>query len=177
MGDSNPFLFVFNRVLDTFIGIAAGIAVNSARLPRKRIRDVLFTAELDDMLTPVSEKLTPYSKVEMNRMLADGASFTLSTMRTPAAVTEILSDVKLKLPVIVMNGAALYDINSNSYVMAYVISSETCREIRERAASHGVNVFTNALCDDNLIIYYDRLENEAEKAIYSSLKNPPIGAM
>lgn len=173
MGDSNPFLFVLNRTIDTFIGIAAGIAVNSARLPRKRVRNVLFAAELDDMLSPVNERLTPYAKVEMNRMLSDGASFTLSTMRTPGAVTEILSDVRLKLPVIVMNGAALYDINENSFLFAYVISPETCAEVHSIVLQRGMNMFTNALCDDNLVIYYDLLKNDAEKAIYSSLKKSP----
>lgn len=173
MGDSNPYLFVLNRTLDTFIGIAAGIAVNSARLPRRRVRDVLFTAELDDMLLPVTERLTPYSKVELNRMLSDGANFTLSTMRTPGAITEILSDVKLKLPVIVMNGAALYDMSENSYIMAYVISGSTCDEVRDIVQSRGMNMFTNALCDDNLVIYYDELKNHAEKAIYTSLKKSP----
>ena len=42
--DENPFMFVLNRVLDTFIGIAIGMLVNSAHLPRRRVKDVLFTA-------------------------------------------------------------------------------------------------------------------------------------
>ncbi|MDY3792568.1 MAG: HAD hydrolase family protein [Oscillospiraceae bacterium] len=173
MTDSNPFLFVLNRVLDTFIGIGTGIAVNSVRLPRKRIKDTLFAAELDDMLSPVNERLTPYSKVEINRMLSDGANFTLSTMRTPGAITEILADVKMKLPVIVMNGAALYDIKENSYVMAYIISDSTCERIRGIVKSRDMNMFTNALCGDNLMIYYDELKNEAERSIYTSLKRSP----
>ncbi len=173
MTDNAPCLFVLNRVIDTFVGIAAGIAVNSARLPRGRVKNLLFAAELDDMLSPVNERLSPYSKVEINRMLSDGANFTLATMRTPAAIMEILSDVKMKLPVIVMNGAALYDMNENSYVRAYIISPETCDEIRKIVSERGMNMFTNALCDDNLIIYYDELKNEAEKSIYRTLKRSP----
>lgn len=173
MTDSNPWLFVLNRVIDTFVGMAAGIAVNSARLPRGRVKNVLFAAELDDMLSPVNERLSPYSKVEINRMLGDGASFTLATMRTPAAIMEILSDVKMKLPVIVMNGAALYDMKNNSYLRAYIISPEACEEIRSIVSAEGMNMFTNALCDDNLIIYYDELKNDAEKAIYRDLKRSP----
>lgn len=72
-----------------------------------------------------------------------------------------------------MNGAALYDINENSYVMAYIISGNTCGEVRRTVREHGMNMFTNALCDDNLVIYYDELNNEAERAIYSSLKRSP----
>ncbi|MGN0666711.1 MAG: HAD hydrolase family protein [Huintestinicola sp.] len=173
MTDSNPFLFVLNRVLDTFIGIAAGIAVNSARLPRRRVRNVLFTAELDDMLSPITERLSPYSKVEINRMLSDGANFTMATMRTPAAIMEILSDVKMRLPVIVMNGAALYDMKENSYLRAYVISPESCDEVRRIVTEQGMNMFSNALCGDNLVIYYDELKNDAEISIYRSLKRSP----
>ena len=173
MTDENPFMFVLNRVLDTFIGIAVGMLVNSARLPRRRITDTLFTAELDDMLSPISEQLTPFSKVEINRMLSEGLNFTLVTMRTPASLMDIVSDVELKLPVVVMNGAALYDFRNNSYVKAYIISGDTCEKARNIINNAGMNVFTNALCDDSLVIYYDRLENEAEKAIFTSLKKSP----
>lgn len=173
MTDENPFMFVLNRVLDTFIGIAVGMLVNSARLPRRRITDTLFTAELDDMLSPISEQLTPFSKVEINRMLSEGLNFTLVTMRTPASLMDIVSDVELKLPVVVMNGAALYDFRNNSYVKAYIISGDTCEKARNIINNAGMNVFTNALCDDSLVIYYDRLENKAEKAIFTSLKKSP----
>lgn len=173
MTDENPFMFVLNRILDTFIGIAVGMLVNSARLPRRRITDTLFTAELDDMLSPISEQLTPFSKVEINRMLSEGLNFTLVTMRTPASLMDIVSDVELKLPVVVMNGAALYDFRNNSYVKAYIISGDTCKKARNIINNAGMNVFTNALCDDSLVIYYDRLENEAEKAIFTSLKKSP----
>lgn len=173
MTDENPFMFVLNRVLDTFIGIAVGMLVNSARLPRRRITDTLFTAELDDMLSPISEQLTPFSKVEINRMLSEGLNFTMVTMRTPASLMDIVSDVELKLPVVVMNGAALYDFRNNSYVKAYIISGDTCEKARNIINNTGMNVFTNALCDDSLVIYYDRLENEAEKAIFTSLKKSP----
>ncbi|MGN0650462.1 MAG: HAD hydrolase family protein [Oscillospiraceae bacterium] len=171
--DANPYIFVLDRVIDTFIGIAIGMLVNSARLPRRRIKNVLFTAELDDMLSPISEQLTDFSKIEINRMLSEGLKFSLVTMRTPASLMGILSDVQLNLPVVVMNGAALYDFRENSYVMAYIISRDSCERVRNIASAAGMNVFTNALCDDSLVIYYDRLENEAEKAIFSSLKKSP----
>lgn len=173
IADENPYMFVLNRVLDTFIGIAIGMAVNSARLPRRRMKDVLFSAELDDMLSPISEQLTPFSKIEINRMLSEGLKFTLVTMRTPASLMGILSDVNLNLPVVVMNGAALYDFRENSYVKAYIISGDTSDKVRGMVNSAGMNVFTNALCDESLVIYYDSLENEAEQAIFSSLKKSP----
>lgn len=172
--DINPFIFVMNRVLDTFIGIAVGVVLNSLHLPRRHIKDTLFAADLDVLLPPESEEMTPYSKVEINRMLKDGLQFTVMTMRTPAAVTEILGDIKLNLPVIVMNGSALYDTTNNSYVKVFPVPNDSCAEIRGIAEAYGVNIFTNALCDDTLIIYYDRLNNEAERSIYNTLKKSPL---
>ncbi|MCM1165909.1 MAG: HAD hydrolase family protein [Lachnospiraceae bacterium] len=173
MTDSNPFLFVLNRVLDTFIGIAIGLIVNMARLPRRKVTDRLFVAELDDMLSPTTEELQPYTVVELNRMLDEGLKFTIVTMRTPASLMKPLADVRLNLPAVVMDGAALYDIKENSYVRAYVISNETCAALRETISSENMNCFTNALRGDALMIYYDRLENDAEKAIVETLKKSP----
>ncbi|HBB46200.1 MAG TPA: FUSC family protein, partial [Blautia sp.] len=35
MTDASPFLFVFNRVLDTLIGVGIALIVNTVHLPRK----------------------------------------------------------------------------------------------------------------------------------------------
>ncbi|MGN1134406.1 MAG: HAD hydrolase family protein, partial [Oscillospiraceae bacterium] len=171
--DSNPFIFVLNRVIDTFIGIAIGIIVNTARLPRRKVKDTLFVADFDDMVTPVNQQLSAYSKVEINRMLDDGVKFTIATMRTPASLMKVTENVNLNLPVIVMDGAALYDMAEKTYLKAYIISNSTTQKLTDMIKEEGLNCFLNALCDDTLIIYYDKLENEAEKKIYSTLKKSP----
>lgn len=171
--DANPFIFVLDRVLDTFIGIAIALVLNSLRLPRRKDKNTLFIAELDDMLAPEKELLTPYSKVEINRMLDVGLKLTIATMRTPASLMKPLEGVRINLPVIVMDGAALYDINEKKYLKAYIISNDTVKELRALFAENGLNCFINALCDGILIIYYDELENPAERKLYSDLRRSP----
>ena len=51
----DPYLFVFNRVLDTFIGIGVGLAVNNFRLPVKHDIRTLCVSGIDDVL--ISEDL------------------------------------------------------------------------------------------------------------------------
>lgn len=77
-----------------------------------------------DALLSEGQQLSAYSLVELNRMLADGVNFTVSTMRTPASLIDPLRGVKLKLPVIAMDGAVMYDLNKNEYLLAYVISGK-----------------------------------------------------
>lgn len=169
IGDANPYLFVFNRVMDTMIGIIIGMLVNTAHLPRRKEREILFISGMDDTLLASGQQLSPYSAVELNRMLADGANFTVSTIRTPASLIEPLRGIKLKLPVIAMDGAVMYDLNKNEYLHAYVISKETVDQLQEFLKGFGINYFMNMILDNMLVIQYQQLRNEAEKDIYEKM--------
>ncbi|MEE3421017.1 MAG: HAD hydrolase family protein [Lachnospiraceae bacterium] len=173
IGDRNPYLFVWNRVLDTMIGIAIGMAVNSFRLPYKKRPDILFVSGMDDTLLDAGEHMSDYSRVELNRMISEGAKFTVSTMRTPASLQEPLRGVNLNLPVITMDGAAMYDFKKNEYIRTYIISSETVRQIRSFLDGYGVNYFMNMLIENILIIQYKELKNDAERDIYETLHVSP----
>ena len=92
VADSNPYLFLWNRLLDTIIGSIIGITVNSFSLPRERKKDVLFISEMDETLSEQKENRNGYSREELNRMLDNGTNFTLSTFRTPASIMEGIRD-------------------------------------------------------------------------------------
>lgn len=173
IGDANPYVFVFNRVMDTMIGIIIGMLVNTAHLPRRKERDILFISGMDDALLESDHRLSPYSIVELNRMLADGANFTVSTMRTPASLIEPLRGIHLKLPVIAMDGAVMYDLTKNEYLHAYVISLETAQKLRVFLEGFEVNYFMNLILDNMLVIQYQELKNEAETDIYNKLHTSP----
>ena len=173
IGDANPYLFVFDRVMDTLIGIAIGMFVNSVQLPHRKEKNILFISGMDDTLLTANQQLSPYSLVEINRMLADGARFTVSTKRTPASLLEPLRGVHLKLPVIAMDGAVMYDITKHEYMHVYVISQEMAQSLREFLEIFEVNYFMNMLLDNMLVIQYKELINEAEKDIYEKMHISP----
>ncbi|MDO5147301.1 MAG: HAD hydrolase family protein [Eubacteriales bacterium] len=171
--DANPYLFVWNRMTDTLIGLIIGMLINELRIPRRKINDVLFISGMDDTLLASNEQLSDYSRIELNRMLSEGAQFTVSTMRTPASLMEPLRGIHLKLPVIAMDGAAMYDIHTNEYLRAYVISSELATSVREFLDTFHVNYFMNMLMDNILVIQYKELINEAEKDMYEKARYSP----
>ena len=173
VADSNPYMFVWNRFLDTMIGIAVGILVNDIRLCFHPDRNTLFISGLDGMLLDEKESLSAFSKVELNRMLDDGMMFTISTMRTPAAVIEPMSDVRLKLPVIAMNGAVLYDTKKHSYIKAYVISKETAKNITKMIEDEKLNYYSNVIIDDMLVIYYQDTDDLVNKELVQKLRSSP----
>lgn len=173
IGDANPYLFVWNRFLDTVIGILIGLFINNIRVCIKPDRDTLFVSGVDDILVDKNNKVSAFSKVELNRMIEDGMRFTLSTMRTPASVLEPLSDINLKYPIIVMDGAALYDINKNEYLTVYVISPDTADDLISIMDSHDMYPYINVIIDDTLLIYYKNNPDKVNSELVSSLRTSP----
>lgn len=173
INDANPFMFVMDRILDTLIGIAVSFGVNSFHLPRKRNQDILFVSGVDDVLLTREETLTSYNLVEFNRLIERGANITVSTGRTPASLLEAAGSIRLRLPVIVMDGAALYDIEKRVYLLTYVLSCSQSKMIMETLERFGVNYFANVVMDHALVIYYEDLTNPAEQSIYQKLSKSP----
>lgn len=172
--DVNPYLFVLNRVLDTIIGIVIGVCVNCFELPgKKKNKDVLFLSGLDDTLLNSNNNLSAYSRVELNRMIDAGLVFTVSTRRTPASLMEPMKDIKLKLPVVVMDGAALYNINEKRFEKVYVISKRECANVISFFENAGVSYFANVIVDDTVLIYYSDSDNAVYNTIVDRLRKSP----
>lgn len=160
IGDLDPYLFVLNRFLDTMIGIFIGIGVNNFILPSKKQKDTLFISTMDDTLLNKNEKMSDYSRVELNRMIDDGMNFTIATMRTPAIIAETMKDIRLKYPVIAMDGAVLYDIVNNRYIKNYMISEDVASKVKKVLDDYNMKYFTNIVVDDSIFIYYPELEDK-----------------
>lgn len=171
--DAHPFIFVLNRVVDTLIGVFLALIVNTVHLPRGKNTDVLYVSGIEDVMLTGREPLTDYSKVELNRIIDTGANFTVATIKTPASVMESLSEIHLKLPIIAMDGAVLYDLNENRYLKTYPMSYKQAEKIMEILREEDVNFFINVVVEDVLIIYYHHLENEAETKIYKQMRRSP----
>lgn len=172
--DINPYLFVWNRFLDTMIGIAVGITINDFRLCLHPDKKILFISGLDDTLLNQNEVLSPFSKVELNRMIDSGMKFTVSTKRTPASLLEPMRDIQLKLPVIAMDGAVLYDTNKYSYLRIYIISKDTSQKLMKLILDEKLCWYANVIIDDMLIIFYGDMTDDVNVNMVKKLKISPL---
>lgn len=173
LSDENPYLFTLNRFLDTMIGIVIGVCVNLFRLPHKRDTGTLFISGLDDTLLNKNYHINDYCKVELNRMIDEGLHFTLSTMRPPASILEPMHDIKLKLPVIAMDGAVLYDTREKRYLKKIPMTIEEKNLVMEVFEKYNIHNFANIVIDDTLLIYYQDFQNEIQKRLVEELRNSP----
>lgn len=173
IGDANPYFFVWNRFLDTMIGIVIGVGVNNVRICISPDRETLYVSGVDGILVDKNNKISAFSKVELNRMIDDGLRFTISTMRTPASLLEPLSDINFKYPVIVMDGAALYDVKKSEYVKEYVISTKTSNELVKLMKAYDMHPHINVIIDDTLLIYYQDDVDAVNKDLIEKLRISP----
>ena len=171
--DEDPYIFVFNRILDTFIGIAVGIGINELHFPVNHNDETLYVSGIDDVLISSDSHSIPYSKIELNRLIKGGVKFSVSTVRTPAELTEIMEGVELNLPVIVMDGAALYDIKEKQYLETVFLPSDVCSKAEDIIAECGLNCFVNAIFDTTLLIFYGKLQNVAETELFETHRHSP----
>ena len=169
--DDDPYLFVFNRVLDTFIGIVIGLGVNNFYLPVKHDSETLYVSGIDQVLIPDNISSMQFSKVELNRLIESGVRFTVSTIHTPAEIVEIMDGVELRLPLIVMDGAALYDIKNKEYIEAEFLDTDICRKAERIISSLDLHCFVNVLFDSTLLIFYGNFRNEAERTQFEANKH------
>ncbi len=169
----NPVLFVLNRTLDTLTGIVLALAINSIHLPRKTRRDILFVPDLEGSLLTGDGNLSSYSLVELNAMLDDGANITISTERTPAAMLDALKDLHLELPVIAMNGAALYDLKDNRFVTEITIPYDLTMKIVDLLDSLSMGVFITTIIQDVMLIYIIDIKSMEMQKLYRQMRISP----
>ncbi|MGL4283893.1 FUSC family protein [Eubacterium aggregans] len=110
----------------------------------------------------------------LNQLVAQGAPLSLVAQEPPASIVEDLSILKLKLPVISMGGAALYDIEDKCYIYTLSIQPEQAKRVQSFLTDKGTPFFTNAMVDKVLLIYYNQFRNQIQKEFYEDLRRSPM---
>lgn len=168
-----PVIDALNRSFETIVGIVVSLVVNVVHLPRQRREEFFFVTGFDGALYHEKNHMSPYSVFELNQMLNDGIKFTIATERTPASLMSELGDLHLKLPVIAMDGAVLYDLNEKRYLACNGLSKEMTQRICDLLRKKELHYFLNVVLQDVLLIYYHEFRNEEEQKLYERARSSP----
>lgn len=171
--DESPYVYAFNRTVDTMIGIAIGELVNRVQLPRRKNTDTLYVSGIGEFVLGTRHALTPYSKVELNRLIEDGAKFTVSTTQTQATVRELLAGVDLRYPIITMDGAAIYDMKTLEYLRTKPMGPDDAERLILWLRAENLPFFCSSIEENLLVIRYAMLANDAMRNIYEHKRRSP----
>lgn len=123
----------------------------------------LYITDLDGTLLNGDKETSPYTRDTLNRMIAGGLHFSAATARTASTAVKILSGLNINVPVILMNGVLIYDINNEKYIRIEAFPAGTAARVAEVFEEHGVTGFMYAINDNKPITFYESLESKVLK--------------
>ena len=94
-------------------------------------------------------------------------------MRPPAAIMEPMAEIRLKLPVIAMDGAVLYDTQKRRYLRKIELERSEQDEVLKIFEENNVMYFANVIVDDSLFIYYKTPQNPEQQHLIDKLRLSP----
>lgn len=131
----------------------------------------IFITDLDGTFLNKNKVVSEKSVEIINRLINNGLKFSIATARTPATVTEIMKDIELKLPVICMNGSAIYDIKNNRYVNYHKLDNTAFNELVKIFNKNNSSAFVYTIKNDFLNVFYKEINNKPLMDFYEERKN------
>lgn len=119
----------------------------------------LFVSDLDGTLLNSKAEVSEVTKTIINREIANGMEFTVSTARTPTTALKIIEELNITLPVMMMNGVLIYDMQQKKYIAKAVMDETVIMVILGLIKLKGLDCFLYALENDEFFAYYDSVES------------------
>jgi len=124
----------------------------------------LYITDLDGTLLNRNAELSEYTINALNKLIKSGVHFSVATARTIATTSFILERIPINIPISSMNGVLIYDMQTRKYIKKELLDKSKVEQILEAMKRRGLTGLMYALSNDELVVYYERLENDALKS-------------
>ncbi|MDP4180830.1 MAG: HAD family hydrolase [Bacillota bacterium] len=119
----------------------------------------LYITDLDGTLLNSEKEISAFSKSTLNTLISKGVNFSIASARSLSTALKILSGLKLNAPIALMNGVALYDMESGKYINIEALAQEPAEEIVNILKMRRVEGFMYTISDGVLNTYYETLSS------------------
>lgn len=89
----------------------------------------LYVTDLDGTLLNQSACISPYSEQVLKDLIEQGIHFTIATGRSPFSAFSIMQNIPLNAPIILMNGAAIYDLKDQKCLSSVPVCTSSFHNI------------------------------------------------
>ena len=124
----------------------------------------LYISDLDGTLLNDDSRISSCTARSLNDLIEKGMLFTIATARTPATVVELMKDVDVKMPVILMTGALVYDMVANNYLSINSFRQEVASRILDAVATNALSPMLYYIDDSVLHVAYRCTADERQQA-------------
>ncbi|WP_443701718.1 Cof-type HAD-IIB family hydrolase [Prevotella sp.] len=133
----------------------------------------LYVSDMDGTLLNSSSVLSETTTAKLNKLIGEGALFTVATARTPATVVELMKNVDSNLPYIVMAGCATWDNRKKGYESARIISNSSIERLIGIFEKNGNNPFIYYKNGNQIVVnHVKELTAEEKEFIEPRIKTP-----
>ncbi|MFV0344414.1 MAG: Cof-type HAD-IIB family hydrolase [Anaerocolumna sp.] len=123
----------------------------------------LYISDLDGTLLNKDAILSDYTIETINDLIHRGLHFSVATARSAATVKKMLEPLKLTIPVVLMNGVVIYDLQKEQYLNINYLTSDSLDYIYTTLKDFSLTGFIYEIKDNTLCTYYETLTNRAMK--------------
>ena len=163
----------FHRVLDVLLGTGIAIAVNVFRLPRTKRRDQLFFVRTKDLAPDQLSQIPSVVLFRLNYLYKDGAKICLISEHAPAFFTDQMDRLHLSVPMIVMDGAGIYDAAENTYLATFNLPPASSQWLMSQLSNKGISYFVYTVSRHRNYIYHHGTMSQEEQIVYQRMKRSP----
>ena len=161
------------RMIDVLVGTAAAIGVNVLRLPRIKRRDRLFFVRTRDLVPDQLAQMHSAVLFRLNYLFSDGAKICLMSEHAPAFLLSQLGSARVNVPVIVMDGAAIYDAQENEYLSVETMPASSSAWLMERLKERDASYFVYTVHNHRTCIFHQGKLSKGENLVYERMKRSP----
>ena len=169
----HPLDQAFHRVLDVLVGTGIAVAVNVFRLPRAKRRDQLFFVRTKDLAWDQLSQIPSAVLFRLNYLYNDGAKICLISEHAPAFFISQMSSLHLSVPMIVMDGAGIYDAAENTYLTTFPMAPDSSQWLINQLRNMGVSYFVYTVKKNRNYIYHHGTMSQEEQIVYQRMKRSP----
>ena len=169
----DPLRQALTRFLGVLLGTAAAIGVNVFRLPRDKNPNQVFFLRTKDFVPDRFSPIPSSALFQLNYLSGDGARICLMSEHAPAFFMMQMGTARLNVPLIVMDGAAIFDANENRYLWIEALPVEESAWLRAYLDSQGLSYFTYTVHRNKTCIFHQGPVNEQEQVILQRMRRSP----
>lgn len=140
---------------------------------RHKMKDrIIYISDLDGTLLNSNQEIPVGAKEKLNRLIEEEkVHFSVATARTPATVELIMKGVKVKEPIIVMNGVAMYDLQKHQYIQVEYIEPDLVKKVLLALGEWIDQGFIYTIDQNRLTVHYNKLVGQSRINFYEERKN------
>ncbi|MBR1707527.1 MAG: FUSC family protein [Clostridia bacterium] len=166
----SPLLQAFNRTLDVLLGNTVAILLNVIHLPRKKNRDLVFFIRSKDLGPDHYSEIPSTALFRLNYLYDDGARICVMSEHAPAFFMLQMRNTKVNTPLIVMDGAAIYDLAHEQYLSKILMPKETATALQSYLELEGIPYFVYTIHNNRMRIFHYGDPNDSERQILDHMK-------